>query len=240
MKKLGKQAENIKMNKPLYYYPKEYTSISALQSFDKCPFSFYMRYFLKVRTTMPDRVEFGKDFQEILSEKYAKGNPEARLEMINPRKRGLAKLFLMKSHDFENIVRIDEMEEVDVGLEIPFKFAIDLTLEDSIIENKVTGGYYNDKRLKREVQTTLYFLATKILRGVTPKVFYQIFNTKKKSVELIRVQKTPAHVAHFYDWASGVLKRIENAYNNDKWTTDVHGPFPCDFAGICPSFIPKT
>lgn len=224
------------MNKPLYFYPREFASISALQSFNNCPFSFYMRHFLKIKTPTPDRVKFGKYFQEILNEKYKDGNPDARLEMIDPKRRGLAKLFLIKSNNFENIVSVDEPGEVDIGVGIPFRFAIDLALQDSIIENKVTGGYYNDQRVKREVQTTLYYIATKILRGVDPKVFYQIFNTRKKAVELIRVQKTPVHVSYLMDWITGVLTRMEQAYNSDRWHTDTHSKFPCDFQTICPDF----
>jgi CRISPR/Cas system-associated exonuclease Cas4 (RecB family) len=223
----------------LYFYPYPHTSISALQSFYNCPMSFYLKYICKVKIPPPDRVLFGRQFQEVLNEKYKGENPDAQIEMMPANKRGLARLMYMKSKDFENIKEVDKLMDVDLGFDIPFKFAVDLLLEDTIVENKVTGGYYNEKMVHKEKQATLYYAAIKKLYGFDPKIKYQIFNTRKKNVEIVNTKRTQAQVDFLYDWIDKTLKKIKYAYDTDRWTTTEHSPFPCDFAHLCPWYKEK-
>jgi CRISPR/Cas system-associated exonuclease Cas4 (RecB family) len=223
----------------LDWYPKPHTSISALQSFEYCPLSFYLRYYLGVKAPEKERVKFGRQFQEVLNAKYAGQDPELILKQMDPKNKGLAKLLLLKAEDFEgaSIMSVDEPDIVDLALGIPVKYAIDLLTDDAVIENKTTTGYYNEKMVHRQRQATLYQLATKVKYGFEPKIIYQIFNVYKKSMQLVETERNVEQAAELIDWMMRTLRRIKDCHDTGKWTTNVHSKFPCDFHYLCPDYL---
>lgn len=221
-----------KENNKLYFYPKEHLSVSSLNSFTNCPFSFYMKYYLGIRAPENEKLILGKQFQELLNAKYLGEDTRAKLQEIAPKSRGVASLLLGKAHDFNEIVSVDEPYKVDLGFGIPIMFVPDLLTKTKIIENKYTTGYYNANMVNGEKQATVYYVGVRKVHGFTPEVYYQIFNTKDKSCELINSPRGPKDIDILMDWIEDRLKQIEKCFLTGQWDAGTH-KF-CDFPIVCP------
>lgn len=220
------------MEPTLYYYPKENISISALNAFENCPFSFWMRYFQGHKAPEKDNVTFGKKFQDVLNAKYRGQDTKPLLEAIEPKSRGLASLLLTKAQDFDEIVSVDESYTVDIGFGHPIVFVPDLLTKKSIVENKTTTGYYNADMVDTERQATLYYLGVRKLHGFVPEIVYQIFNTRAKTHELVPTKRTDKDIEELMDWIEDKLKKIDIMHKTGKWDFGNH-KF-CDFKNVCP------
>lgn len=218
---------------PLYFYPKDHMSISALNSFSNCPFSFYMSYFLGVRPKEKSKLTFGKQFQDLLNAKYRGQDTKAALSLVDAKKRGLASLLLSKAYDFDDIVSVDEHYNLDLGFGIPFEFAPDLTTKKGIVENKCTTGYYNASMVNDEKQGTVYYLGVKKMTGIkNPTLHYQIFNTITQESELVNSPRSDKDIDKLMDWLEMRLKQMERCYLTGLWDTGEHGF--CNFKNVCP------
>lgn len=229
------QEEKREKFKVLDYYPHNTISYSALTSFDSCPVCFYLRYFCGIKWPMP-KAEAGKKFQDALDAKYSgqdykkiildaeefKGDHKTPLDLIE------------KAYDFDEIVSLDEEYIADFKLGIPVKFIPDILTKKGIVENKYTSGYYNSRMVKKHKQGTLYYWGIKQLLGFEPKVQYQIFNTTRKIVELVDVEKDKGDVAELLTWMDKTLARIKKCYESEEWLLDIHSRFDCDLGKSCP------
>ena len=232
-----------KVSRPLYFYPKEYISISSLQAFESCPLNFYIRYYLDVKFPEPERVKFGSQFQAMLNAKYAGESYKDLLMEIDINERLVANDLIEKANHFTNIVSIDSPYQVDLGLGIPVKFIPDLVVESSVfdekrslvVENKYISGYYNKGMVNEQKQGTLYYVGIKKVYGFETNVVYQIFNRKKKKVELVEVErKTQKDVDRLLFWIDKKLKQIEKCNSTGVWDIGGHSKFICDLGPNCP------
>lgn len=218
-------------NEGLYFYPNEHLSISALKSFENCPWGFHARYYLGLKADEKDAVTFGKQFQDLLNAKYRRLDTEPLLEVFSKKQKGLAKLLLTKSYDFEDVISVDQPYKVDLGFGIPFMFVPDLLTKTTLVENKTTAGYYNSNMIKDEKQATVYYVGVRKEFGFTPEIKYQLFNTKDQSCQLLDSPRTGKDIDDLMDWIEATLKQIEKCYNTGRWDTGKH-KF-CNYKNVC-------
>lgn len=186
-----------------------------------------------IQAPRKEKAEIGVKFQEALNEKYAGRDYKPKIAELPPDHRGMATLLIEKAYDFDNIISIDSPYEVDLGFGIPFMFVPDLLLKDGIVENKYTSGYYNEKMLHKEWQPTMYYLGVRRLFGFDPQIKYQLFNTRKKSVELIESPRTIDDIDRFMGWIEDTLTKIDRCYTTGVWQSVTHGF--CDYQFTCPN-----
>lgn len=230
MQKKEKQREKFKV---LDYYPNEYISISALTSFEMCPVSFYLKYYLGVKWPS-ERATLGSQFQEALNAKYAGKDYTSIINSIKATDRPTAEELIKKANDFDEIVSIDKPYTANFGIGIPVMFVPDLLTKSTVVENKYSTGYYNPTMVQKQKQGTVYYWGVKQLFGFEPKVQYQIFNHKLKTVELVDVQKDSADVADMLNWMIATLARIKRCYESGNWIVQQHSKFKCDLGYACP------
>lgn len=215
-----------------YQYPNKHLSISSLQSFNNCPFSFYMRYVAGIKLPQKEKMLLGTQFQNALNAKYKGGDPKVFIQEMAPKMRGVATLLMDKAYEFTDIISLDEPYEVDIGFGIPIKFVPDILTKDEIIENKFTTGYYNPKMVLTERQRIVYYLGVRKLFKFNPKVYYQIFNTSKKTVELVETPTGLKDVDELMDWIDEKLRQIDRCFKTDNWDIGTHSW--CDYNNTCP------
>ncbi len=215
-----------------YYYPKENISISGLNAFDNCPFSFWMKYVQGHKPPEKSKLIFGRQFQEVLNAKYLGQDTKPLIGLMNPKSRGLASLLLTKAQDFDDIISVDKSFVVDMGFGHPIIFVPDLITKTGIVENKTTTGYYNADMVGKERQATLYYLGVRKKYGFIPDIIYQIFNTRDKTQELVPTERSDKDIDELMDWIEGQLKKIDIMNRIGRFDFGRH-KF-CDFKNVCP------
>lgn len=218
------------------FYPAKHLSISSLQSFNNCPFSFMMKYVLGIKPEQKDKAVLGDLFQKGLNAKYAGGDPAPFIAEMPAKSRGIATLLMMKANTFDNIISLDEKYEVDLGFGIPLVFVPDVLTKDAIIENKFTTGYYNPKMVMTERQRIVYYVGVRKLFGFNPKVYYQLFNTAKKSVELIETPTNLGDVDELMDWIELKMKQVQKCMETGVWDIGPSHSW-CDYKNTCPLML---
>lgn len=213
-------------------YPRQYTSYSALRSFESCPFSFYMRYIAGMKSPQSEKARIGALFQDGLNAKYSGQDPKEFINKMPPKQRGIATLLMMKAYTFEDILSLDQPYDVDLGFDIPFRIVPDVLTQKSIIENKYTSGYYNPESIKKEQQALLYYVGIKAVLGGARKVYYQLFNTVKKSVELVEIDPSDDQIDGLMDWIEKQFTGIDQCMRTDIWDNGTHKM--CDWPLTCP------
>lgn len=214
-------------------YPGDHLSISSLQSFDNCPFSFFMRYVCGIKPVQAEKAILGAQFQEALNAKYRGEDPAPLIAKMVPKSRGIATLLMMKANTFADIISLDQKYEVDLGFGVPIVFVPDILTKESIVENKFTTGYYNPKMVLTERQRIVYYVGVRKLFGFNPKVYYQLFNTLKKTVELIETPTGLGDIDSLMDWIELKLGQIQRCMSTGIWDIGVEHGF-CDFKNTCP------
>lgn len=179
-------------------------------------------------------MELGTKFQEALNLRYAGKDYKEVIDTIADKSKETAKLLISQSHDFDEIISIDSPYTVDFGLGIPVIFIPDLLTKKEVVENKYSSGYYNKEMVKKQKQATIYYYGVKKLLGLELPVKYQIFNHKKKTVELIELNKTDDEVFDMLAWMSSTLYKIKECYESGRWQRGEHGPYDCDLGKACP------
>lgn len=208
-------------------------SISSLNLFDNCPFSWMMKYVCHIKTKQTDKQLLGEQFQNALNAKYAGKDFAPLIKKMAPKMRGVATLLIKQAHDFEDIVSLDQKYTMDLGFEVPIVFVPDIITNDSIIENKFTTGYYNAQRVVTERQRVMYYLGfRKIFSRDTAGVYYQIFNTSKKNVQLIKTPTTTKDIDDLMGWMDTKIRQIHKCIETDSWDTGRH--VFCDYPLVCP------
>jgi hypothetical protein len=213
-------------------YPNEHLSISSLQSFWNCPFSFHMKYICGIEPPQKDKAKDGGLFQLALNAKYRGEDPLPVIKDMDAKKRGIATLLLGQAYNFNDIISIDEPYKIDLGFGAPMMFIPDLLTRHEIVENKYTTGYYNSKMVMSERQRIVYYLGVRKLFGFDPKVKYQIFNTKNKSVELVETPTTTRDIDELMDWIENTLGMVDKCISTDNWDHGQHSW--CDWPLVCP------
>lgn len=229
-----KQKEVKKPFSVLDYYPGEFISVSALQMFENCPICFYLRYYCGVKWPARESMELGSKFQEALNLRYAGADYKNVIDSIQGKHRETAELLIKQSSDFDQIISIDQPYIVDFGVGIPVKFIPDLLTKTTVVENKYSSGYYNEEMVKKQKQGTVYYFGVKKLFGFEPEVKYQIFNHKKKKVDVIPVAKTEDDVFDMLTWMSSTLYKIRECFHSGRWQRGEHGPYDCELGKACP------
>ena len=214
-------------------YPASHLSISSLQSFNNCPFSFFMKYVVGIRPEQKEKAVLGTQFQEALNAKYRGEDTKPFIDKMASKSRGIATLLIMKANEFRDIVSLDQPYDVDLGFGIPMRFVPDVLTKEAIIENKFTTGYYNPKMVLTERQRIVYYVGVRKLFGFNPKVYYQLFNTSKKSVELVETPTSLKDIDELMDWIELKLKQVQKCMETGVW--DI-GPTHswCDYPLACP------
>ncbi len=230
----GKMPEEQGRNNPLYYYPRKYTSVSALQSFEACPISFFLRYYCGVSWPQTERMELGAKFQEALNKKYISEDYGEIIDSIDKQHRDTAKELIGKAFDFDKILSLDKEYVTDFGIGIPVKFIPDILTENEIVENKITGGYYNSNTVRHEKQGSVYYAGILKNTGKSLPVKYQLFNTKTKRCEIVMLNKSDRDIYNITDWMKKTLNGIKVCFDNDNWILDIHSRFDCGLGGACP------
>lgn len=220
--------------KGLWFYPNDYASISSLQSFENCPLNFYLRYYHHIKFPDKPQVLFGKLFQDLLNKKYSGESIRDELDKMAEEDRKLATTLIRKAKDFDDIVSIDSPYMVDLGFGVPFKFVPDLITKTTIVENKVTSGYYNQRMVQSQKQGTLYYAGMMKLTGETRELVYQIFNRKNKTIKIVELTKNKKDVDALYSWIDKTLLKIEKCHNTGIWDIGTHSFFDCDLGKMCP------
>lgn len=213
-------------------YPNKYLSISSLQLFGNCPFSFMMRYKLGIKPAQKEKAVVGSVFQEGLNAKYRGEDPAPVLKTMPARMRGIASLLMLKTNAFPDIISLDKPYDVDLGFEFPIKFIPDILTKTAIIENKFTTGYYNPKMVLTERQRIVYYVGVRKLFKFNPKVYYQIFNTAKKTVELIETPTDLNDIDELMDWVDLRLTQVDKCMRTGVWDVGTHSF--CDYKNTCP------
>lgn len=184
---------------------------------------------------------FGKQFQDILNAKYRGKNPGGLIEQLTGPFKGLAKTLLPQAYDIEqtdNIVSVDTPYQLDLGFGIPFTYIPDLLTQQRLIENKVSGGYYDNSALiRKEKQMTLYYIGVRKMFGEDPKLYYQVFNTKKKKAVMLATERNHDDIEVFMEWTESLLWRIERCFQTDNWFEGLHSYMPCGFPNTCPIYM---
>lgn len=214
-------------------YPREHMSISSLQLFDNCPFSFMMRYMLDVKLPQTPKQKLGDQFQKALNLRYSGQDPTPKIQEMEPKMRGIATLLMNKSFDFDGIVSLDKEYKVDLGFDVPMMFIPDILTDSAIIENKFTTGYYNPKMVLKERQRIVYYVGVRRLFGFNPKVYYQLFNTSKKSVELIETPTDLNDIDQLMIWIEKTLRQIQRCMQTGDWTSGSNHSW-CSYPISCP------
>jgi hypothetical protein len=222
----------VEKRNPMLKYPRQYTSYSALRLFESCPFSFYMRYIAGIKSPQSPKAKLGSLFQEGLNAKYVGQDPKPFIDQMPPKQRGIATLLMLKANTFQEIESLDQPYDIDLGFDIPFRMVPDVLTKSSIIENKYTSGYYNAESIKTEQQALLYYVGMKALFGGSRRVFYQLFNTVKQSVELIEIIPSDQQTDGLFDWIEKQFSGIDQCMRSDIWDTGQHKM--CDFSLTCP------
>ncbi len=234
-----KTAEGRQDDKPLYFFPSPYVSYSSLNTFRQCSYSFYVKYFLKIRFPDNEKMRMGTIFQNALNLKYAGQDPNGMLGNLPEEWRKVSRELVKKAHDFDKIRTIDQPYDVDFGLGIPVRFIPDLLTENETVENKFTSGYYNKNMVRKQKQSTLYFHGVRTLFDEIP-VYYQIFNYKKGTMEFVQVEKTQRDVDDLISWMDETLQMIKRCYDSHSWITPEHTRFKCNLAEACPNPLKKA
>lgn len=221
-------------DKPAYYYPGSFTSVTTLQSFESCPICFYLKYYCGVEWKPNEKMIVGTLFQEALNLKYAGKDFMDKLISIPVNYRETAKELMKEAHDFDEIISIDEPYIVDFGLDVPIRFTPDLLTKKYVIENKYSGGYYNPIMVQKQRQGTTYYYGVKKLFDFEPEIRYQIFDHKLRTVSLIEVKKTQKDVDEMLEWMKTTLSRIKTCYDTKIWHIKQHSIYPCELKRACP------
>lgn len=222
------------VEKPAYYYPLPFTSVTALQSFEACPICFYFRYYCGVQWQPNEKMVVGTKFQEALNKKYAGESYDDIINSIDDKYKETAQKLIQEANDFDDIISIDEPYVIDFGLDVPVRFTPDLLTKKYVIENKYSGGYYNPKMVQKQMQGTTYFYGVKKKFGFEPEIRYQIFDHKLKTVSLIEVKKTEEDVKAMLEWMKSILSTIKKCYDTGAWHIKQHGFYPCNLGKACP------
>ena len=217
------------------WYPGDSISYSALTSFENCSVCFYLHYYQGIKWPPKASMKDGLAFQEALNKKH-QGEPYLS-EIQKVGKPNIA-LDLIKQTDAHmpvgEIISLDKEYIVDIGLDLPLKFIPDVLTKDSVIEHKYTTGYYNAEMVKTQKQSTIYYIGVKKLLGFEPKIQYWLFNTKKKKLEVVNIEKTEYDAQDTLYWMKNTLDKIKECYNKKQWIVPKHGNYPCDLKGACP------
>lgn len=214
-------------------YPTSHLSISSLQSFDNCPFSFFMKYVVGIKPVQKEKALLGSQFQEAINAKYKGEDPKPFVAQMAPKSRGIATLLLAKSYTFTDIISLDEPYDVDLGFGIPIRFVPDVLTKTEIVENKFTTGYYNPKMVLTERQRVMYYVGVRKLFKFNPKVYYQLFNTSKKTVELIEAPTGLNDIDELMDWIELKLGQIQRCIKTGIWDIGPSHSW-CDYKNTCP------
>lgn len=224
------------MNKerPVYWYPLPYTSVTTLQKFEACPVSFFFDYYCGVKWKPNDKMMVGTIFQEALNKKYAGEDYTETIDSIDTKFKDTARKLIKEAHNFDEIISIDKPYVIDFGLDVPVRFTPDLLTKKFVIENKFSGGYYNPKMVQKQRQGTTYFYGVKKEFGFEPIIKYQIFDHKLKTVSLVEVKKTQKDVDEMLEWMKYTLSIIKKCYDSNIWHINQHGFYPCELGKACP------
>ena len=227
-----------KNTKPLSYWPNEYVSVSALQSFESCPVSFFLHYFCGVEWKANKNMKLGTIFQNALNAKYKGEDYTEIIKTIEGPDGKIAQDLIKLANKFEGIVSIDTPYVVDFGLGIDVKFVPDLLIKNekyTCIENKYSGGYYNEDMVHKQMQGRVYSYGLHKVFGEEPEVRYQIFNKKNKTVKLIDVKYDNTDIAEMISWILSTLGRVRRCFESDNWVIHQHSKYPCNLGNeACP------
>lgn len=179
-------------------------------------------------------MELGTQFQHALNAKYGGRDVGEYLSRMPEKHRETARLLMSKARDFDDIISIDSEHSVDLGFGIDIKFIPDLLTKTAIVENKYTTGYYNASMVKKQKQATFYYVCAKKLFGFEAEVYYQIFNHKNKTVELVKVDKKQNDVDELLFWIDDKLHQIQKCYDTGNWVPKKHSGFKCSLGDACP------
>ena len=184
-------------------------------------------------------MRLGSAFQEALNLKYSKSKDKQNLDILEPEDISAFKGLLDKAHDFKDILSVDSRYIADFGLGIPIQFIPDLLTKHEIVENKYTGGYYNEKMAREQKQGDIYWYGIRQLMGLELPVKYQIFNKKKKSVALVVLDKNIKDVTKTLSWMQIKIWQIKDCYGKNNWNTGKHGKWDCNLLKACPIKYPQ-
>lgn len=228
-----------KIERPLTYYPHRTISCSALQSFEACPVAFFLHYYYGIDFPASEKMIAGSKFQEALNAKYAGQDYGAIIETIPDKLGSTAKELIEQAYSFDDILTLDSEYIVDFGVGIPVKFIPDILLKGkdgyTVIENKFSGGYYNKDSIQKQMQGRIYYYGIYRLFNEYPLLKYQIFDNKKKTVELIELKYSDGEIAEMINWMMNILNKIKKSYESGKWVTKSHGKFSCGLGKACPA-----
>ena len=220
--------------KPVYWYPLPYTSVTTLQKFEACPISFFFNYYCGIEWKPNDKMIVGTVFQNALNLKYVGKDYSEIINSIDKKYKDTAKKFIEDAPVFDDIISIDKPYIIDFGLDVPVRFTPDLLTKKSVIETKFSGGYYNAKMVQKQKQGTTYYHGVKKLFGFEPEIIYQIFDHKLKTISLIEVKKTQKDVDEMLEWMKHTLSVIKKCYDTGIWQIKQHGFYPCELGKACP------
>lgn len=218
------------------FWPHSTISYSALTSFESCPVCFYLKYFGGIKWPSTDKMEAGSKFQEALNEFYAGKDYGKTIESMDDQ---VATQIIKGASSFNDIISIDSEYIADFGIGIPVKFIPDLLTKHEIVENKYTGGYYNEKMAREQKQGDIYWYGIKQVFGLELPVKYQIFNNKKKSISLVVLEKNIKDVTKTLAWMQLSIWRIKECHEKNSWNTGKHGKWECNLAKACPVRYPQ-
>jgi hypothetical protein len=213
-------------------YPNKHISISSLQSFNNCPYSYFMRYVVGIKPQQKDKMKDGSLFQEALNAKYGGNSTDFFIDQMSPKVKEIARLLIEKANPLEDIISLDKEYILDLGFDVPVKFIPDVLTKTSIIENKFTTGYYSPKMVLKERQRIMYSLGVRKLFDFDPKVYYQLFNTVKKSVELIEAPVTLKDIDELMDWINVTMQQVYKCMSTGVWDVGSHSW--CNYELTCP------
>jgi hypothetical protein len=220
------------------FWPNDSISYSALTSFESCSICFYLKYFGKVKWPSTPKMELGSLVQLALNKLYEGKDYKTIIETIPADDREVAKKLVKQATLFDDIISIDSEYICDFGLGIPVKFIPDLLTENEIVENKYTGGYYNEKMAREQKQGDIYWYGVRQLLGLELPVKYQIFNNKKKTVSLVTLDKNIKDVTKTLAWMQVKIWQIKDCYEKNSWNTGMHGKWDCNLGKACPIKYP--
>lgn len=222
-----------KSEKPLYYYPNSVISYSALNSFENCPVDFYFHYYNGIKWPSKYSMKMGESVQNAINLSSEGKDHKKALENLEKKDSETADFLIKKLKPVEGLISCDKEYIADFGVGIPIMFIPDILTNTAVLENKYTSGFYTASTVKKHKQGTIYYYGVDKLFGFKPKVFYQIFNYKKKTIELVEVKKTEEDVNEMLSWMKNTLANIKKSYDTGIWSGH-HGKFECNLGKACP------
>lgn len=121
------------------------------------------------------------------------------------------------------------VEDPEDGAEVPFVAYLDVETEDGIvIDRKVTGQKWNQKKANHDIQATAYLAARKV-EGEPAREFsfHTMVRVKSPYAETWETQRTDARMDHFLVEILEAAKEISFRVEHDVWGYAPEGAWWC-------------